>query len=56
MRERIPSIPVEAKICDECRKRIGKLPVPETVQSTSSDEEEGEIPEGNGDDYDFESP
>ena len=56
MRERVPSIPIGAKICDECRKRVGKLPVPETVPSTSSDEEEGEIPEGIGDDYDFESP
>lgn len=51
-----PSIPVGAKICDECRKRVGKL-IPETAPSTSSDsdEEEGEIPEGIGDAY-FKSP
>lgn len=46
MHERVPSIPVGAKICDECRKRVGKLPVPEIVPSTScSDEDEGEVPE-----------
>ena len=42
MRERVPSIPLGAKICDECRKRIGKLPIPETVSSDS--DEQGDIP------------
>jgi hypothetical protein len=48
MRERVPSIPVGAKICEECRKGVGKLHIRETVPFTSSDsdEEEGEIPEG----------
>ena len=55
MRERVASIPVGAKICDECRKYVGKLPIPESVPASSdSDEEEGEIPGGIGD-ADFES-
>ena len=53
MCERVPSIPVGAKICDECRNRVGKLPIPETVPSISSDSD-GEIPEDIGD-ADFES-
>jgi len=57
MHERVPSIPVGAKICDECRKRVRKLLILETMPSTfsDSDEEEREFLLGISD-TDFESP
>ena len=39
MYERVPSIPVGAKICDECRKQISRLSIPIAASLTESDEE-----------------
>jgi hypothetical protein len=44
MRERVPSIPVGAKMCDGCRKCVRKLPIPEMVLSTVSDGDIGMKP------------
>ena len=40
MYERVLSIPVGAKICDECRKQISRLSIPKASSPTESDEEE----------------